>query len=109
MKVKPFLLAVTSVFLLATNSAWAVCYNEFGASQQYAALDTQVDSWQAYLESYGLPVLKNAAGILAYGDTVTNGNDRVLNARHKADVSTIFVKNVAGDFIRVATSGTRWC
>lgn len=35
---------------------------------------------------------------------MTNDNDRVLNARHKTDVSTIFVKNPAGDFIRVATS-----
>jgi methyl-accepting chemotaxis protein-2 (aspartate sensor receptor) len=56
------------------------------------------------LESYGTAVLKDGAGILAYGDTVTNGNDRVLDARHKADVSTIFVKNLSGDFVRVATS-----
>ena len=95
MKIRSFLLTVTSVFLLATSSAWAL---------DCTALDAQVDSWQAYLESYGSPALLNVAGILAYGDTVTNGNDRVLNARHKTDVSTIFVINPSGDFIRVATS-----
>jgi hypothetical protein len=100
MKIRPFLLAVTSVFLLATSSAWA----DDCASGVYPALGVQVDNWQAYLQSYGSPALKNAAGILAYGETVTNGNDRVLNARHKTDVSTIFVINPAGDFIRVATS-----
>jgi hypothetical protein len=94
MKIKPLVLAVTSV--LATSSAWA--------APDCAALDAQVSSWQTYLESYGSPILLNVAGILAYGDTVTNGNDRVLNARHKTDVSTIFVRNPAGDFIRVATS-----
>ena len=31
-------------------------------------------------------------------------SDRVLNAKHKTDVSTIFVRNPANDFIRVATS-----
>jgi hypothetical protein len=96
MKLKSLLLAVTSVLLLATSSAWA--------APNCQALDAQVDQWQAYLESYGSPGLLNVAGILAYGDTVTNGNDRVLNARHKADVSTFFVKNPSGDFIRVATS-----
>jgi hypothetical protein len=88
------LLAVTSV--LATSSAWA--------APDCPALDAQVNLWQAYLESYGNPTLLDVAGILAYGDTVTNGNDRVLNARHKTDVSTIFVRNLAGDFIRVATT-----
>jgi hypothetical protein len=97
MKLRLLLLAVTSVLLLATSRTWA--------DPGYCpALNAQVDKWQSYLESYGSPGLLNAAGILAYGDTVTNGNDRVLNARHKTDVSTIFVKNLAGDFIRVATS-----
>lgn len=96
MKARAFLLAVTSVFLLATSSAWA--------APDCPALDAQVDSWQAYLESYGSPALLNVAGILAYGDTVTNGNDRVLDAQHKTDVSTIFVTNYNGDFIRVATT-----
>jgi Cache 3/Cache 2 fusion domain len=96
MKIRPSLLAATSVFLLATSSAWA--------GPNCRALDVQVDSWQAYLESYGSPTLLDVAGILAYGDTVTNGNYRVLTARHKTDVSTIFVRNAAGDFIRVATS-----
>jgi hypothetical protein len=96
MKIKPLLFAVTSVVLLATSNAWA--------APNCRALDAQVDSWQAYLESYGVPVLLNAAGILAYGDTVTNGNYRVLDARHKTDVSTIFVINPDGDFIRLATS-----
>jgi methyl-accepting chemotaxis protein len=95
MKIKPCILAVTSVFLLA-SSAWA--------ASDCAGLGAEVDLWQTYLQSYGSPALLNVAGILAYGQTVTNGNDRVLNARHKTDVSTIFVKNLAGDFIRVATS-----
>lgn len=95
MKIKPLLLAVTSIVVLATSGAWAL---------DCTALDAQVDSWQAYLEGYGSPALLNVAGILAYGDTVTNGNDRVLNARHKTDVSTIFVINLSGDFIRAATS-----
>jgi len=96
MKIRPFLLAAASVLLLATSSAWAApdCH----------ALARQVDRWQAYLESYGSPTLLNVAGILAYGDTVTNGNFFVLGAHHKTDVSTIFVRNPAGDFIRVATS-----
>lgn len=94
MKIKPLLLAVTSV--LATTNVWA--------GPNCPALDAQVNSWQVYLQSYGSPSLLNVAGILAYGTTVTNGNDRVLNARHKTDVSTIFVKNPAGDFIRAATS-----
>jgi hypothetical protein len=96
MKIRPFLLAITSVFLLATSSAWA--------APDCAALGAELDDWQAYLESYGSPALLDVAGILAYGETVTNGNDRLLNARHKTDVSTIFVINRAGDFIRVATS-----
>ena len=74
------------------------------AAPNCAALDDQVDSWEAYLNGYGSPAILNPAGILAYGDTVTNGNDRLLNAKHKTDVSTIFVKNLSGDFIRVATS-----
>ena len=96
MKIRPFLFAISSIVLLATSSAWA--------TPNCKALDAQVDRWQAYLESYGSPSLVNVAGILAYGDTVTNGNDRVLDARHKTDVSTIFVINPADDFIRVATS-----
>jgi hypothetical protein len=101
MTIRPSLLALTSVFLLATSSAWAAsdC-----TTVEAESLEAQVDEWQAYLAGYGSPVLKNPAGILAYGETVTNGNDRVLNAQHKTDVSTIFVKNLAGDFIRVATS-----
>jgi hypothetical protein len=85
------------VLLLATRIAWT-------APNYCTALDAQVDSWQSYLESYGAPTLLNPAGLLAYGDTVTNGNYRVLDARHKTDVSTIFVVNPAADFIRVATS-----
>jgi len=96
-KIKALLVAVTSVVLLGASSVWA-------APSYCQALDAQVDRWQAYLESYGGPALLNVAGILAYGDTVTNGNDRVLNARHKTDVSTIFVINADGDFIRAATS-----
>lgn len=96
MKIRPCLLAVTAVFLLATGSVWA--------APDCSALNAQVNSWDGYLKSYGSPTLLNVAGILAYGDTVTNGNDRVLNARHTTDVSTIFVINPAGDFIRVATS-----
>jgi hypothetical protein len=97
MKIRPLLLAIAAVFLLATSSN--------RAAQSYcAALDAQVNSWQAYLEGYGVPTLLSPAGILAYGDTVTNSNDRVLNARHKTDVSTIFVENLEKDFIRVATS-----
>jgi len=90
MKIKVLLSAIASMFLLATNSAWA-------ADPYYCPdLIAQVDAWQAYLESYGPPALLNYApqpplGILAYGDTVTNGNNRVPNARHKADVSSIFV------------------
>jgi methyl-accepting chemotaxis protein len=87
---------LAGVFLVATSSAWA--------APDCAGLDSQVNVWQTYLQSYGSPALLNVAGILAYGQTVTNGNDRVLNARHKTDVSTIFVKNLAGDFVRVATS-----
>ena len=94
MKIRPYVLAVTS--LLAASSIWA--------APDCTALDAQVNSWQAYLESYGSPALLDVAGILAYGSTVTNDNDRVLSARHKTDVSTIFVKNLAGDFIRAATS-----
>jgi hypothetical protein len=96
MRIKPLFLGIASVVLLATAGVWA--------APNCPALYTQVDTWQAYLESYGVPTLLNSAGILAYGDTVTNGNDRVLNARHKTDVSTIFVRNPAGDFIRVATT-----
>jgi hypothetical protein len=97
MKMKPVWLSIASVLLLATTSAWA--------DPGYCAdLNREVDSWEAYLESYGSAVLVDPAGILAYGDTVTNGNDRVLSARHKTDVSTIFVKNYNGDFIRAATS-----
>jgi hypothetical protein len=89
------ILATISV-VIATSGAWA--------APNCTALDDQVDSWQAFLESYGSPAILNAAGILAYGDIVTNGNDRLLGARHKTDVSTIFVKNLSGDFIRVVTS-----
>jgi hypothetical protein len=96
MKPRRVILTITPVLLLATSVAWA--------TPDCNALDAQVDSWQAYLQGYGSPALLNVGGILAYGDTVTNGNDRVLNAQHKADVSTIFVLNPAGDFIRVATS-----
>lgn len=69
-----------------------------------AGLQQQVDRWQAYLAKQGTPNLKHPAGILAYGDTVTNGNERLLRARHKTDVSTIFVLNPSADFVRVVTS-----
>ncbi len=84
------------MLLLASSSAWAF--------PDCASLEAQVDSWQLHLLSYGSPALSDPAGILVYGQSVTNDNDRLLNARHKTDVSTIFVKNLAGDFIRVATS-----
>jgi hypothetical protein len=96
MKLMPLLLAVTTACLLAPISA--------RAASSCNALDAQVDSWQTYLEGYGGPALLNVAGILAYGDTVTNDNFRVLTAQHKTDVSTIFVINASGDFIRVATT-----
>lgn len=52
MNIKPLLLAATSV--LATTNIWA--------APDCAALDAQVNSWQAYLQSYGSPSLLNIAG-----------------------------------------------
>ena len=56
------------------------------------------------MQSYGDAHLLDVAGILAFGAAVVNGNDRLLSAKHKTDVSTIFVRNAANDFIRVATT-----
>jgi hypothetical protein len=92
----PFAAKVFIGVVLAASNAWAF--------PNCSALEAQVDSWQMYLLGHGNPALSDAAGILVYGQTVTNDNDRVLNARHKTDVSTIFVRNLAGDFVRVATS-----
>jgi len=97
MTAKSALSAVVAFLLSATSSAWA-------ATDYCANLNSQVDSWEAYLLSQGAPQRVDAAGVLAFGNTVTNGNDRALRAAHKADVSTIFVVNPAGDFIRVVTS-----
>lgn len=96
MKMKSLLLAVISIFVSYSSSA--------RASPDCAALNAQVDNWQAYLEKYGSPSLKSPAGILAYGNKVTNGNKRLVRAFHKTDVSTIFVINPSGDFIRVVTT-----
>ena len=89
--------AVAVLLLSAAGSAWA-------DTDYCANLNAQVDSWEAYLLRQGAPQRVDAAGVLAFGKTVTNGNDRAMRAAHKTDVSTIFVVNPAGDFIRVVTS-----
>jgi hypothetical protein len=97
MTARTALFAVAVLLLGATSHAWA-------ATDYCANLNAQVDSWEAYLLSQGAPQRVDAAGVLAFGKTVTNGNDRAMRAAHKTDVSTIFVVNPAGDFIRVVTS-----
>lgn len=88
---------ILSVLSIASN-AWAA------ESAFCVGLNKQVDRWQTYLEKQGAPALKAPEGILAYGNAVMNGNEHFLEARHKTDVSTIFVANPSGDFIRVVTS-----
>jgi hypothetical protein len=94
-----------TIFFLLTLSVLSLAGNAWAAEPAYCVgLNKQVDRWQAYLEKQGAAELKAPAGILAYGNAVTNGNERLLEARHKTDVSTIFVANPSGDFIRVVTS-----
>lgn len=90
------LLVVTHLFLGAASAAWA--------APDCTGLNREVDRWETYLKRYGSPVLKDPAGILAYGNNVVNSHERLLDASHETDVSTIFVKNPSGDFIRVVTS-----
>lgn len=104
MNIRHFLLAGTSVFLLATSNAWA------GAPTIPidGTCSTQVTYALAYFNSVlpGPARLKDASGIVSFGGDGANGNSGLVNAvtNQFGAVATIFVRNYNGDFIRAITN-----